>query len=170
MYWLLSMEDNNYFSSLADLHYTHTHTHTHTHPSYLSILPMELPYNLDKSNNLCLNCYTWVNFFSEINLGINKYLFCWELTITFFPFNFLCESESEVTQSCPTLCDPVNCSLPGSSILGILQARILGCVAISFAMGTSQPRDWTQVSRITGRRFNLWATREAPKGKSKGES
>ena len=65
------------------------------------------------------------------------------------------ESESEVAQSCPTLYDPVNCSVPGSSILGILQARILEWVAISFSRGTSQPRDRTQVSRIAGRHFNL---------------
>ena len=69
---------------------------------------------------------------------------------------------TEVTQSCPTLCDPVDCSPPGSSIHGILQARILECVAISFSRGSSQPRDRTQVSCIAGRCFNLWATREAP--------
>ena len=65
------------------------------------------------------------------------------------------QSESEVAQSCPTLCDPVDCSLPGSSIHGILQARILEWVAISFSRGSSQPRDRTQVSHIAGRRFNL---------------
>ena len=56
------------------------------------------------------------------------------------------ESESEVAQSCPTLCDPVH---------GILQARILEWVAISFSRGSSQPRDQTQVSCIAGRQFNL---------------
>ena len=56
----------------------------------------------------------------------------------------------------------MDCSLPGSSIHGIFQARGLGWVAISFSRGSSQPRDRTQVSRIVGRRFNLWATREAP--------
>ena len=71
------------------------------------------------------------------------------------------QSESEVAQSCPTLCDPVDCSLPGSSIHRILQARILEWVTISFSRGSSQPRDWTRVSRIGGRRFNSWATREA---------
>ena len=68
---------------------------------------------------------------------------------------------SEIAQSCPTLCDLVDCSLPGSSVHGILQARKLEWVAISFSRVTSQPRDQTQVSRIRGRRFNLWATREA---------
>ena len=58
-----------------------------------------------------------------------------------------------VTQSCPTLCDPMDCSPPGSSVHGILQARILEWAAISFSRGSSQPRDWTQVSHITGRFF-----------------
>ena len=62
-----------------------------------------------------------------------------------------------VAQLCLTLCDPMDCSLPGSSVHGILQARILEWVAISFSRGSSRPRDWTQVSRIAGRLFNLWA-------------
>ena len=72
------------------------------------------------------------------------------------------ESESEVTQLCRTLCDPTDCSPPGSSVHGILQARILEWIAISFSRGSSWCRDRTQVSRIAGRCFNLWATREAP--------
>ena len=71
------------------------------------------------------------------------------------------KSESEVPQSCPTLCNPVDCSLPGSSLHGILQARILKWVAISFSRLSSWPRDRTQVSHVAGRRFNLWVTREA---------
>ena len=65
------------------------------------------------------------------------------------------ESESEVAQSCPTLCNPVDCSLPGFSIHKILRARILEWVTISFSRGSSRPRDRTQVSRLGGRRFNL---------------
>ena len=57
--------------------------------------------------------------------------------------------------------DSADCSLPGSSLRGILQARVLEWVAISLSRGSSQPRDRTRVSRIPGRRFNLWATREA---------
>ena len=68
--------------------------------------------------------------------------------------------ESEVTQSCLTLCNSMDCNPPGSSIYGILQARILEWVAISFSRGSSQPRDQTQVSHIVGRRFTIWATRE----------
>ena len=62
---------------------------------------------------------------------------------------------------CPTLCHPVDCSPPGSSVYGILQARILEWVAISFSRGSSWPKDGTQVSCIAGKHFNLWATREA---------
>ena len=49
------------------------------------------------------------------------------------------ESESEVFQSCLTLCDPMDCSLPGSSLHGILQARVLEWVAISFFRGLPNP-------------------------------
>ena len=64
-----------------------------------------------------------------------------------------------VTQSCPTVCNPVDCSPPGSSVQGILQARILEWVAISF-IESSQTRDWTWVSCTAGRFFIVWATRE----------
>ena len=67
--------------------------------------------------------------------------------------------KSLVTESCLTLCSPADCSPPGSSIHGILQARILECVAISFSWVSSWPRDWTLVSCIAGRFFTVWATR-----------
>jgi len=76
-------------------------------------------------------------------------------------FSFYCMKWSEVVQSCLTLCDPVDCSPPGYSVHGILQAIILEWVTISFSRGSSQPRDWTQVSCIAGRFFTIWATREA---------
>ena len=77
------------------------------------------------------------------------------------------ESESEVAQSCPTLCNPVDGSLPGSSVHGILQARVLEWVAISFSRGSSRPRDQTWVfSHTVGRRFTLLATREAHRCKN----
>ena len=63
-----------------------------------------------------------------------------------------------VAQSCPTLCDPVDCSLPGSSVHGILQARLLEWIAIPFSRGSSQLRDWTWISNIAGRFFTIWAT------------
>ena len=66
-------------------------------------------------------------------------------------------------QSYLTLCDTVDCSLPGSSVHGILQARILEWVTISSSRGSSPPRDRTLVSCIAGRYFTIWATREALK-------
>ena len=67
---------------------------------------------------------------------------------------------NEVTQSCLSLCDPIDCSLPGSSVHGVFKARILEWVAISFSRGSSRPRNRTQVSCIAGRCFTIWATRE----------
>ena len=75
--------------------------------------------------------YTWFNFFP---------LYGWVI--------FHCIS-------CPTLCNPMDCSLPGLSIHGILWARILEWVAILFSKGSSQPRDRTQVSWIAGRLFTF---------------
>ena len=60
-----------------------------------------------------------------------------------------------VAKSCQTLCNPMNCSLPGFSIHGILQARILKWVDISFSRGSSQPRDQTQVPCIAGGFFTV---------------
>ena len=110
--------------------YTHTHTRIYTHT--------------------CMDLYIHRNILPLV----------FDPLKTWTKHNVLCESESEVTQSCPTLCDPVDCSLPGSSVHGILQARMLEWVAISFSRASSRPRDRTRVSHIGGRRFNLWATRE----------
>ena len=63
--------------------------------------------------------------------------------------------KSEVAQSCPTLCDPMGCSLPGSSVHGIIQAIVLEWIAISFSRGSSQPRDQTRVSCTVDRRFTV---------------
>ena len=64
--------------------------------------------------------------------------------------------KAKVAQLCLTLCDPMDCT-----VLGILQARILEWVAVAFSRGSSQPRDWTQVSRTSGRFFTNWTTSEA---------
>ena len=61
-----------------------------------------------------------------------------------------------VVQLCLTLCNPMDCSPPGFSVHGILQARILEWIAIPFSR-TSQPRDWTLVSSITGRFVTIWS-------------
>ena len=69
-----------------------------------------------------------------------------------------------VTQLCPTLCNPMDCRPPGSSVHGILQVRILEWGAIPFSRGSSQPRDRTGVSCIAGRFFTT-----EPPGKPKVE-
>ena len=62
-----------------------------------------------------------------------------------------------VTQLCPTLCDSADCSSPGSSVYGLLQARILEWVAISISRGSSWPRYQIQTSLTGGRFFTVWA-------------
>ena len=66
-----------------------------------------------------------------------------------------------VAPSCSTLCNPMDSNLPGSSVHGIFQARILEWVAFPFSRESSQPRDQTQVSCIAGGFFTYWTTREA---------
>ena len=65
-----------------------------------------------------------------------------------------------VAQSCPILYDPMDCSLPGSSVRGILQAWILEWVAIPFSRGSSWPRVWNWVSCIVHRFFTIWTTKK----------
>ena len=64
-----------------------------------------------------------------------------------------------VTQLCPTLCDPMDYSLPGSSVHGILQTTTVEWVAIPFSRESSWPRDQAQVSCIAGSFFAVWASR-----------
>ena len=63
-----------------------------------------------------------------------------------------------VPQSCLTLCNPMDCSPPGYSVHGILQAGILEWVAIPFSRRSSWPRGWTLVFQIAGKFFTIWAT------------
>ena len=63
--------------------------------------------------------------------------------------------ENLAAQSCLTLCNPIDCSLPGSSVHGISQARIVERVSIPFSRGSSHPRDQTQVSCIAGKLLTI---------------
>ena len=92
----------------------------------------------------------------------NLVYFIWVFLIA-FPFKWSMEVEEEVlvAQSCPTLCNPMDCSPPASSVHGILQAKILQWVAILFSRGSSQTRDRTWVSCTAGRFFIVWGTGEA---------
>ena len=106
---------------------------------------------------------------SRLNLYVDHFIqSIWQLYISYhhnlhsFFFFFL------VSKSCPTLCDPMDYSLPGSSIHGILQARTLEWIAISFTRGSSQQKNWAWVSCISGRFFTDWAIREAPSFQTEG--
>ena len=70
---------------------------------------------------------------------------------------------SEVAQSCPILCDPMDCNLTGSSIHGIFLARILEWVAMPFSRGSSRPRGRTHIPCIGKWFLNHWTTREVPR-------
>ena len=85
---------------------------------------------------------------SHLNLGQYKYIYL-----------FL-ESESEVAQSCPTPCDPMDCSLPGSSVHGFSRQEYWSGLPFPSPGESSWPRDRTQVSLIVDRHFTAWATRE----------
>ena len=82
--------------------------------------------------NNCLQNGAW---FSLITLGA-------------YTVVFLVRSGQMCARLCPTLYDPMDCSLPGSSVHGIFQARILEWVAISSSRGSSRPRDWTHISCV----------------------
>ena len=77
-----------------------------------------------------------------------KLCFCEDPFVMYYSACFL-----SVAKSCPTLCDPWTIARQNCSVHGILQARILEWVAVPFSRGSSQPRDWTQVSRTADRFF-----------------
>ena len=86
----------------------------------------------------------------SLRFSCSSFLSCWvKATFIFYLFLYV----RAITQSYRTLGDPMDCSPPGSSVHGILQARILEWVAVPFSRGSSQPRDWTRVSPIAGRHF-----------------
>ena len=103
----------------------------------------------------CTNIYFNLSFpFLEVisRSGILDYMstLCiifWGSVLLFSPVKVL------VIQSCPPHCDPMDCSPPGSSVPGILQARVLEWVVITFSKASSQPRNGSPVSRTAGRFF-----------------
>ena len=94
----------------------------------------------DQNHVSCVSC---------IGRQILYHCATWEAPIEVFKYQF--------AQSCPTLCNPMDCSLSGSSVHGIFQARVLEWIAISFSRASSRPKNQTQVSRIAGRRFTVWS-------------
>ena len=100
--------------------------------------------------------YAFLFFFSKFTKSLP-----WFLSFISICKCSLCAVLCLVTQSCLTLCDPMDCSLPVSSVYGISQTRILAWVAMSFSRGSPRPRTRTQVSHIAGRFFSIWAISEA---------
>ena len=98
-----------------------------------------------------------MNFFLSIT---ELYCINYCCTAKWLSYTYKVKVKVKSLKSRQTLCDPMDCSPPGSSIHGILQARTLEWVAISFSRGSSWPRDRTRVSRVVGRCFTIWATRE----------
>ena len=98
--------------------------------------------------------YIWI----YINLSM-----VWNICVCICIYVYIYEVKNVlVAQSCRTLYNLMDFSLPGSSVHGISQARILEKVAFPFSKGSSWLRVWTRVSCIAGRFFTIWATREAP--------
>ena len=75
-------------------------------------------------------------------------------------YSYLYAAAAQLLQSCPTLCDPMDCSLPGSSVHGISPARILESVAMPSSRASSWTRDQTHISCITGGFYTCWAIGE----------
>ena len=94
----------------------------------------------------------------KVRLGNSEWIICeeWQSGLEAENAEMWLGLKVKVTQSCPTLCNPMD-----YTVHGILQVRILEWAAIPYSRGSSQPRDWTQVSYIAGGFFTRWATREA---------
>ena len=87
--------------------------------------------------------------------SLEKSIILQTLTIISFPIFYIFILLVIITQLCSALCDPMDYSPPGPSVVGILQARILEWVAIPFSRGSSRPTDQTWLSSIAGRFYCL---------------
>ena len=110
--------------------YTHTHTHVSIH--------------------VCVYIHIYIH--------TRVYVYIYTHTCIHVSMCVCTQTLSTCAQSCPTVCDPVNCRPPGFSVHGIRQAKILEWEAVSFSRVSSQLRDETQVSCVAGRFFTIWAT------------
>ena len=100
-------------------------------------------------------CSHVVNIFPLINSTTTH-----EPLLLYYCFHLTVEKHESVSHSVMSdSWQPMQCSPPGSSVLGILQVRVLEWVAILFSRGSSRPRDWTQISHIAEGFFAVWSTR-----------
>ena len=133
------------------LEFTQTHVYwvgDAIQPSHSLLSPSPPTFNLSQHQDL----FKWVSSLNQVAKVL-------EFQLQLQSFQRI--GEGEVTQSCPTLCNPMDSSPSGSSIHGVFQTRILEWVAISFSRGSSWPRDRTSVSHIADRLLTNWANRES---------
>ena len=117
-----------------------------------------------KDDRQLMSCFTkhrmfigWRQSFPQVTGGACTLSLLWVILFFFFFWLwFLVKLLSHVRLSAT----PMACTLSDFSVHGIFQARVLEWVAISFSRRSSRPREWTQVSRVVGRCFTVWATRE----------
>ena len=136
----------------------------------LCIITFKLNWGQDSFQNsleiLCLSNILKLPLQTPINLKIRKPIFKWSANSSFYIWIFsfakmFAYMHSKSFQSCLIFCDPTDCSPQSFSVSGILQARILEWVAVSFSSRSSWSRDRTCISCVSGGCFAFWATREA---------
>ena len=100
-----------------------------------------------KAFHMSLKCFRWWHKIGNRNTnGLFSYV---PLGRAGLDAKCTCAVCAKSLHSCPTLCNPMKCSLPGYSVHGILQERILEWAAMPFSRGSSQPRDWTRISHVS---------------------
>ena len=112
------------------------------------------PFPGDLPNQGCNSSLLKPDLSEANNISVETSISSCVIRMKCIPYLLWCEVK--VAQSCLTLCDPMD-----YTVHGILHARILEWVDFPFSRGSSQPRDWTQVSHITGRFFTSWVRKEA---------
>ena len=112
--------------------------------------PARLLYCLSLPFKVTAPFVKWRVYLLNWSIADLQYCVSFRSTAKWFSYIFYC---CLVAKSCPTLSDPMNCRMPGSTVHRIAQARVLEWVTISFSRGSSWSRDWTNVSCVTGRFF-----------------
>ena len=130
--------------------YIYTHTHISIHVCIHTYTYIHMSMCIHRHRHVYVCMYTHMHIHVCVCMCTHMYIHVSMCVCT--------QTLSMCAQLCPTLCDYVDCSPPGSSVHGILQAKVLEWEAVSFSRVSSQLRDGIQVSCIAGRFFTAWAT------------